>query len=362
MRNETTKVTRALALAALMLFVSLTSTVGQTRQPQSKLPPSAAPEPNPAPSILVATDQDYRIGARDVIEVRIEDANELSGTYQIGADGTFLMPYLKRINALNKTPEELSTFIADGLRVRYLKDPQVMVAMKQYYSRTFLIQGAVQRSGAYQIEGHPTLLHLINVAGGLTENHGTTAFIIREVKNKKADSPADVGGKPSHAAALAASSPGQPARSGEEDLPEYMLLTAKITGLYSGRFEQNTYVEPGDIVNIPLADVFYVAGEVKAPGKFVLSDGTTLRQALALSQGTTMNAKMSDGTIFRVDPATGKQEEIHFDIGAVMKGKKTDTLIMANDIVMVGNSRVKSVGNALLKAIGMGAAQRGVIP
>jgi polysaccharide biosynthesis/export protein len=359
MRNEAVKTLRALALAALMLFVTLTPTVGQTRQqPQIKLPPSTSAEPSPTPGILVATDQDYRIGARDVIEVRIEDANELSGTYQINADGTFLMPYLRRIKAQDKTPEELSTFIADGLRDRYLKDPQVMVAVKQFYSRTFFIQGAVQRPGVYQMEGHPSLMILINVAGGLTDNHGSTAFIIREVKNKKADSLADANRKTNQEASLAANQPGQAARSSEEDLPEYTLKTVNISGLYKGNFEQNTSVEPGDQVNIPKADVFFVAGEVKAPGQFVLSDGTTLRQAIALSQGPTFNAKMGNGTIFRVDPATGKRQEIPVDIGAVMKGKKDDVAIMANDIVIVPNSMAKTVGNAVLKAFGMGAAQR----
>jgi polysaccharide export outer membrane protein len=363
MKNQTFRTLRALALAALVLFVALPPTAGQTRQqPQVKPPPSTSAEPNTAPGILVATDQDYRIGARDVIEVRIEDANELSGTYQINADGTFLMPYLKRIKAQDKTPEELSTFIADGLRDRYLKDPQVMVAVKQFYSRTFFIQGAVNRPGVYQMEGHPSLLKLINVAGGLADNHGSTAFIIREAKNKKTDSLADARGKTTQAASLAANQPSQAAGSGEEDLPEYTLKTVNISGLFMGSFEQNTFVEPGDIVNIPKADVFFVAGEVKAPGQFVLRDGTTLRQALALSQGATSNAKMGDGIIMRTDPATGKREEIHVDIGAVMRAKKDDIVILANDIVIVGNSRAKTVGNTILKAFGMSAAQRGIIP
>jgi len=34
---------------------------------------------------------------------------------------------------------------------------------------------------------------------------------------------------------------------------------------------------------------------------------------------------------------------------------------MTNDIVTVPNSRTKTIGNSLLKAVGMSAAQRGVI-
>lgn len=347
----------------LFLVVAIGPAGAQTRQqPKIQPPAQSGGEPSTTPTIVVAPDQDYRIGPRDVIEVRIEDATELSNTYQVNADGTFLMPYLKRVKAQDKTPEQLSQFISDALRDRYLKDPQVLVVVKQYYSRTFFIQGAVKKPGVYQMEGHPSLLKLLSVAGGLAENHGSTAFIIREVKNnKKAESPTNPNGEIRQASALVAKQTDQAASPAEEEMPEYTLKTVNISGLYKGRFDQNAYVEPGDIVNIPQADVFFVAGEVNAPGSFPLSEGTTLRQAIALSQGTTMNAALGSGVIFRQDVATGKRVEIHVDVGAVMKARKDDIAILANDIVIVPNSKSKTIGNAILKAVGMGAAQRGVV-
>jgi polysaccharide export outer membrane protein len=363
--SNRTRTTQPILIGAAILFlaVAFAPAGAQTRQQPKIQPPSqTGGEPSTTPTIIVAPDQDYRIGPRDVIEVRIEDANELSNTYQVNADGTFMMPYLKRVKAQGKTPEELSGFISDALRVRYLKDPQVLVAVKQYYSRTFFIQGSVKKPGVYQMEGHPSLLKLLSVAGGLAENHGSTAFIIREVKtNKKADSPSDATGEIKPASALVANQTGQTASPGEEEMPEYTLKTVNISGLYRGRFDQNAYVEPGDIVNIPQADVFFVAGEVNAPGSFPLSEGTTLRQAIALSQGTTLNAALGSGVIFRTDAATGKRLEIPVNVGAVMKAKKDDIPILANDIVIVPNSRTKTIGNSILKAVGMGAAQRGVI-
>jgi len=357
MRNGSGYTRRAVFVSAIIYLCAVVPVFGQTRQqPPPKFPSSAANEPNASQNIIVETDQDYRIGPRDVIEVRIDDATELSGTYQVNADGTFLMPYLKRVKAQDRTPEELSTFIADGLRGRYLKDPQVLVGVKQYFSRTFFIQGAVKKPGVYQMEGHPSLLKLINVAGGLAENYGSTAFIIREVK-KGETSAAATNGEPKQGSPVVSKTPGP----GDETLPEYTLKTVNISGLYRGRFEQNTYVEPGDIVNIPEADVFFVAGEVKAPGKFTLSEGTTLRHAIALSQGPTSNAKLGSGVIFRQDAATGKRLEIPIDIGAVMKGKKEDVMIMANDMVILPNSTAKSVSNAILRALGLGAAQRGMV-
>lgn len=342
----------------LALTGAFASAGAQTRQqPKIQPPPQAGGEPNTSPSILVSPDEDYRIGARDVIEIHVDDAPELSVTAAVNADGTFLMPYLKRVKALSKTPEELSKEIADGLRGRYLKDPNVIVAVKQFYSRSFFILGAVKKPGVYQIEGRPPLMKLLTLAGGPAENRGSTAFIIREIKKKD---PGETRSRSVSAEAQNSANPGLEANAPEE--PEYEIKMININGMFKGLGlgGKESYLEPGDIVNIPPADVFYVAGEVNAPGSFPLSEGTTLRQAIALSQGTTMNAALGSGVIFRQDATTGKRVEIPVDVGAVMKAKKDDISIMANDIVIVPNSRSKTIGNSILKAVGMGAAQRGI--
>jgi polysaccharide export outer membrane protein len=351
--SSKTRITHQSSIWALTLFLAVGAGFAgaQTRQqPKIQPPPQTGGEPNNSPAILVSPDEDYRIGARDVIEIRVDDAPELSVTASVNADGTFLMPYLKRVKALNKTTEELSNEIADGLRGRYLKDPNVIVAVKQFYSRSFFILGAVRKPGVYQIEGRPPLLKLITLAGGPAENRGSSAFIIREIKKKGVS------------AAAAANASDSTADKNPPEEPDYEIKMVNINGMFKGLGigGQDSYLEPGDIVNIPPADVFYVAGEVNAPGSFPLSEGTTLRQAIALSQGTTMNAALGSGVIFRQDATTGKRVEIPIDVGAVMKARKEDVTLMANDIVIVPNSRSKTIGNSILKAVGMGAAQRGI--
>jgi polysaccharide export outer membrane protein len=306
--------------------------------------------------VLVSPDQDYRIGPNDVIDVQIENAPELSRTFRVTAAGTFLMPYLGRITAVRKTPEELSQWIADRLRGDYLKDPKVTVGVKEYNSRSFFIQGAVKTPGVYQIEGRPSLLELITLAGGLADNHGSSAFIIRRTKSVEAASTTPSPPQPVPAAQSSQKPAADPDEIGE-DGPRYELKRVNITGLLRGRFDQDLYIEPLDIVNIPVLDVFYVGGEVNKPGSYSLKDGTTLRQAISIAQGTTYKAAMGRGVIFREDPATGKQMEIPVDVGKVMSGKQQDLAIMANDIVIVPNSQAKSIGGALLRAFGMSAAR-----
>src|SRR5215470_13564683 len=137
--------------------------------------------------------EDYRINPGDVIEIQVDRAPELSGIRRVSASGTIRMQYLGPVTANGKTADELAGFIADSLNGRYLKNPRVTVTIAQMNSHTFFIQGAVNRPGAYQMEGRPSLLTLVTVAGGLTENHGSTAFIIREAHRPEGDTP-DPGG------------------------------------------------------------------------------------------------------------------------------------------------------------------------
>jgi len=323
---------------------------GQPPTAQSAIAPSQG---GAARVIHTAADEDYRVGSGDVIQIQIDKAPELSGTFPVGTDGSFLMPYLGRLVVRNRTPEELSLLIADGLRDRYLKNPRVVVDVIQYNSRTFFVQGAVRSPGVYQIQGMPTLLQLINIAGGLAENHGATAFVIRPIKARGIDQ-AGLGRPASGAATNSDLPPGSDAGAGAK----YELLKANVVSLYRGNFDQDIAVEPGDIVNIPKTELFFVAGEVRSPGSFPQIEGTTLRQAISMAQGPTFKASLKNGVIFREDPKTGKHEEIRVDVGAIMKGKKDDVGILANDIVVIPNSRVRSVTSVLLTGLGTGGFLR----
>jgi polysaccharide export outer membrane protein len=313
------------------------------------------------PEVIMLSDNDYQLAPKDVIEVVIEDAPELSRSFQISATGMIPMGFLGPMKVSNLTADELAKRLADGLRGRYLKDPKVSVVVKQYNSRTFFIQGSVRAPGVYTIEGRPTLFRLITIAGGLLENHGSTAYIVREKKNAD-QTAANAGAPPAAPANAAKNNPAESPNSLKVDVAsneadtQVELITAQISGLFRGHFDQNLLIEPGDVVTIPQIDVFYVAGEVAAPGAFPLKEGTTLRQAIALAQGTLFKAATNRAVIYRDDPQIGGRKEIPVDIGAVMSGKsKDDVPILANDIIIIPNSRVKSVSQALLQALGSSA-------
>jgi len=279
-----------------------------------------------------------------VIDVHIEDAPELSKKFTIGSDGTIPMEYLRIVKVGGKTCQDVERTIADGLRGRYLRDPHVTVTVLQSNSRSYYIQGAVRTPGVYVMAGNATLMKLITIAGGLADNHGSTAFIIRETSgDHQKIEPLETARATSEA----------PSNSGD-DKPKYELMKTNINGLFRGDFSQDMRIRPGDIINIPQSDVFFVAGEVRKPGAFGLKEGTTLRQAISMAEGTTFKAATGEAVIYR-DDARGKREEIKVDVGAVMRGKREDIQIQANDIIVVPNSRTRSALQIVLQGFGMSA-------
>jgi len=306
----------------------------------------AQPATRPAqPQVFVSPEEDYRIGPRDVIEITVEDAVELSCTRDVSAAGTFLMPYLGQMRAQGKSPSQLAREIADGLRDRYLKDPRVNVTIKAYNSRSFLIMGSVRQPGVYQIESQANLFELIVLAGGLIEPHSAHAFVIRKLKEEASitDAKADA------------------ETASEESIPsQYEKFKVNIKGLLKGHFDQNRPLRPGDIVNIPPSDIFFVAGEVNSPGQFPLKEGISVRQAISLARGFKYEAAKDRTIIFRENEKTGEQEMIRIDMGAIMNGKADDMRLMANDVIIVPGSKWKSVSGAMLRGLGVSTLNRGI--
>jgi protein involved in polysaccharide export with SLBB domain len=341
--------------------------------------------------VIIYGDEDYKLAPRDVIEVIVDAAPELSVNYTINSKGVVPLRFLGPVPVAGKTTEEVGKIITDGLRGRYLQDPQVYVSVKQYNSRTFFIQGAVRNPGVYVISGKPSLFRLTTIAGGLDDNHGLVAYIFRETPPK----PEKLEAGPSQAgssqavsqqtgSSQAGSSQTDPSQTGSsqagdnnqlsqiinqakaeangmtngtgaapviEGEPDYEMMTANLGGVLRGRLDNNLIIQPGDLVYIPPSDVFYVAGEVKAPGQFHLRQGITLRQAITLAGGTLFKARLGKGIIFRSDPVTGNFTEMPVDIGDVMSGKSPDLPIMGNDVVWVPNSSAKSIGATVLNTL-----------
>jgi polysaccharide export outer membrane protein len=358
----------ALSLAALALIggTSHNSSINAQQkrvEPQQERPADQVPAPAPGnASALFSSENDYRISAGDVIQIQVEDAPELSYQYQVNSSGFIEMPVLGMVETKKRTTYELAKMIANRLRAeQYLNAPNVLVSVKQYNSRTFFVQGAVHHPGVVQTEGRgakpPSLMEVIVLAGGLTDASGSTAFILRPNKKQAPEPEAQIASLQDQTSGSDQSTQtrtGGPAPTPTAD-SDYEFIKVNVNALFRGQLDQR--VEEGDIINIPRADVYFVAGEVRNPGSFPLKEGTTLRQAISLAQNPTFSAKPESGIIFREDPTGGSRREIKVDISAVMKGKKEDIPLLPNDVIIIPNSRTKSIGGMLLTALGLNSAR-----
>ena len=345
-QNLRSRLAIAICLVVSALPIDSSLCLAQGKQPRPEQPGSATSTTAQGLTGLVTEmREDYRVTAGDVVDVQVDRATELSGSYPVRADGTFKMPYLVQVAARDKTREELTNLITEGLKERYLKNPKVTVVIKRVpFRSTLYIQGSVHSPGVYQLEGRPSLLKLITNAGGLDKDHGSTAYIFREIDQSGS-------GRNATEAVPALTSVRSSSGGVSEADPRYEMHMVNIGALLKGDLSLDSLIKPDDIINIPPTDMFFVTGEVVRPGSFPLREGTTFSHAMSLAEGKTFKAA-GNALILRIDPQTGKQLQIPVDIAAVTKGKKQDILIRPDDIISVPNSRLKSGLHVLLTGLG----------
>lgn len=125
--------------------------------------------PAPDPSTAVKARNSFVIGPFDTIQVAVLNAPELEREGMVDSSGNFSMPLIGSVQAGGRTPEELERAIADALRGKYVRDPQVTVSLTKVQSRTVTVDGAVRRSGVYPINDKTTLQQAVALAEGGSE-------------------------------------------------------------------------------------------------------------------------------------------------------------------------------------------------
>jgi len=159
----------ALILAGI-LFAVVAPGYGQDPPAQDKDMPDKKEEakdakPQPAPD--AATDPTYKIGAQDVIRVDVWREDQLTRTVPVRPDGKITLPLLNDVQAAGMTPMELASVIREELK-KFITNPQVTVSVTEINSRRIYVNGEVNKSGAYQLLPHMTILQALSGSGGFT--------------------------------------------------------------------------------------------------------------------------------------------------------------------------------------------------
>lgn len=228
-------------------------------------------------------DTGYVLGADDSVQVIVYGQTEFNITTRIKSDGTIVMPLIGIVKASGLTSIGLAKAVTDKLTSSgFLKDPIVNVEIGAYVSKTVNVAGKVSQPGVYPLDRPYRALEVLLKAGWLRENGAAYVYL------RRAGSPE---------------------------------IRLDADGLVRGDAEKDPLMHPGDTLYVPVADQFFLTGQVNHPGALPILPGMTIRQALALAGGVT-----ATGSGNKVGLIRGNAKEIEVDLTQVVQ--KNDVIVV----------------------------------
>src|ERR1051325_990772 len=341
--NEAGRVTRISALLkstlfALFVFASVSQLVNaQVATPSNPMiePASTAANTKPASATVTTPQPDdrYRIGPGDILDIRIFNRPNLSReAVRVEGNGMIRMPLIdNEIQAACKTEGELASEIAKGY-LKFYKNPQVDVFIKEYHSKQVAVIGAVNEQSRFELQRRIRLLELLTYAKGPSAKAGQTINIV-------------------HAPQAIV------CQSGDAAQDATAFSSYKLSETLTGDPRSNPYVEPGDIITLPEANQVYVVGNVFTPLTIPLKEPITLSRAVAMAGGVKQDSKKDKVRIVRQEPGATTSREIVVDLTAIEKKRAEDIALMPNDIIDVPTSAGKNFLRTLLGQVAPSVAQ-----
>jgi len=104
----------------------------------------------------------------DTFDVRVYGEAELSGTFRVATDGTIDYPLVGRVLVSGLRTGEIQKLLVEKLKDRILKDPQVVVTVKDRNSQKISVLGQVAKPGQVSYYPNMTIVDAIANAGGFT--------------------------------------------------------------------------------------------------------------------------------------------------------------------------------------------------
>ena len=252
--------------------------------------------PLSAPRAQVS-DKAYIIGPEDVLEIQVWERKDLNQTVFVRPDGRTSLPLVGEIMVAGKTIQELQDHLAKVYE-KTVQSAVVTVIVKEIKSRPVYFVGGFGRPGPLQLTREMALLQAISVVGGVVPGgDAEKGYVLRGDKRTAVDF--------------------------------YKLLQ-------KGDLSQNSRLEPGDTVVVPIADLVYVQGEVRAPSPLKYTTDLTLLKAITQAGGFTPLAASGRVDLLR-GRAGEKKERIRVDVDKIMRApdENPDVILKPDDIIYV---------------------------
>lgn len=248
----------------------------------------------------------YRIGARDLLDIRVAEDGKFNIQPRVEENGTINMPLLGEVSVTGKTILEVQDLLKRRLEERFMQRASVSVQVLEFRSRPISVIGAVQRPGDLAFSGRWTLLEALTAAGGLSAAHGAVIYVLRRADN---------------------------------GLSDQIAIEANDL-LVRGDPKVNIPIFANDLINVPASVelTVYCLGEVNKPGALTFRTGerVTLLAAIASAGGLTDRA--SPKLLIKRKAGPQGAQEIATDFKRILAGKEPDLELLEGDVIVVKES------------------------
>ncbi len=254
--------------------------------------------------------EEYVIGAEDVLQISVWMHPELERAVTVRADGSIVLPPIGEVRAAGQTPTQLGARLQDRLSTYLRQTTTVTVSVTQYLSQSVYVSGAVAKPGRYGFERLPSVLDVVNQAGGATTGADLTQV---QIVRREGDNP-----KP--------------------------LVVDVARALREGSAAGLPALKPGDSIVVPAeagpgastGETAGVLGEVNRPGLYPVGAGLDVWTLLAAAGGYTSRANLGDVRVIV------KQKDASASIFSVNlkdqlgRGARDPYVVHSGDVVVVG--------------------------
>ena len=273
------------------------------------------------PEWLKPSPKAYALGPGDKLEIEIIGETGTRTDTFVTPDSKVYFDLLPGIDVKGKTTAQLREEMEKNL-VRYYKQPQVSLTLREVSSQRVWVLGRVNAPGIYPLNRPLRVLDAVTQAGGLFTSRftGTTEEL------------ADL----SHSFLM---------RGGKMLPVDFQKL------IREGDLAQNIYLEPDDFIYLPssLTNEVYVLGAVTSPRPVGFMNEMNLITALGRGLGIQPNADLTHVTIVRGSLTEPKIATVN--ARDIIQGKATNVRLEPGDIVYVPGSGSMSPGGFLHDAV-----------
>ncbi|HEV2569881.1 polysaccharide biosynthesis/export family protein [Sphingomonas sp.] len=274
-------------MALLAASVATAQPPAPVPMPQgANLQAQTSPARPPAPATQQQRDvtAGYVLGADDVVEVTVLGQPEFATRARVKANGTIQLPFIGEQKIAGETALTLAPKIAEKLRSGgFYAKPVVNIEIASFASRYVVLLGAVAQAGLQPVDRDYRLSEIIARAGGLRDTGADFVTLTR-------------------------------ANGEQRNYP--------FEKLASGGPDDDPWVSPGDKIFVPEAELFYIYGQINAPGVYPIRGGEmTIRKAVARGGGFTASGSAKRIKLFR----DGEETKANLDM-----------VIKPGDVLVVG--------------------------